>query len=261
MTAAEQVASAAAVLIDWDGCLASGGALLPGARALLLALGPRSYILSNNSTDLPGDLMMFLERAQVRIDASHVFLAGHQTLCRQAISTFSRRIHLVASPQMITFAASIGIGLDADQADTVVILRDIAFTFAKLEAAANAARRCERIVLANPDLTHPAPDGKIAAETGAIFAAIQACLGDHSPTIDIVGKPSPELFKAALDRAGVAAHRAVMIGDNPDTDGAGAAACGIPFIQVHPGGPLTMEALAAEVSSLLEQLPIQSSRR
>jgi len=250
--AAGRITAARAILFDWDGCLANGEVLLPGAREVLQSVSNRSYILSNNSTSHPGDLASILERAGIELSAYNILLAGHQTLIEQAIRLPGRPIHLIAAPQMIAFATTLGISLDQEGAETMVILRDTGFTFEALTRAVNAARSCRKIILSNQDLTHPGPGNMLQPETGALFAAIQACLGDHAPAVEVVGKPSPGLFRIALQRAGIDAADAVMIGDNPATDGAGAAACGIPFIQVHPTGPLTMARLA-------EALPAQSA--
>jgi len=245
--AAERILAADAVLFDWDGCLADADGLLPGARGMLLSIGSRGYILSNNSTDDPQSLARRLNDAGIWFEAERILLAGEQTLLLEAERAGGEPVHLVASPDMTERATRLGLRTAPGEADTLVILRDTAFTFARLKTAANVARHCQRIVLSNPDLTHPGPNGTVQPETGAFFAAIKACLDGHEPSVEVVGKPNPHLFRLALNHAGIAPDRAVMIGDNPDTDGAGAAACGIPFIHVHPDGPLTMRHLAGSV--------------
>lgn len=262
--AAGLITSAEAVLFDWDGCLAVGGALLPGAKEILRGLSERSYILSNNSTDHPRDLAGMLSYLDVNLPLGHILLAGHQTLVREASRSGGRAINIVAAPQMVALAAELGLfpvhftDSDVGDVDTLVIMRDTSFTFRKLTAAVNAARSCKRIVVSNPDLTHPGGDGSVQPETGALLAAIQSCLGNRSPVIEVIGKPNPFLFMTALDEAGVAPGDAVMIGDNPTTDGVGARACGIPFVQVHPEGPLTMDLLAKAVCEALERTPQRS---
>ncbi|MFC5343376.1 HAD family hydrolase (plasmid) [Brevundimonas staleyi] len=250
---AQLIAGAEAVFLDWDGCLADSDGLLPGARELLLALGRRAYILSNNSTDLPQDLQRRLGAAHVQMEKGNILLAGHQTLLRQAVISQGRPVHLVANPTMTAFAASLDMRLSHGDADCVILLRDTSFTFDALAAAANSARRSGHIVAANPDGAHPGPNGTIAPETGALLAAVVACLAGAPVEVEVVGKPQPTLFRAALSSAKVEPGRAVMIGDNRDTDGAGAASCGIPFVQVDPRGPTTMAVLATEVDLALSQ--------
>lgn len=248
--AAARIAEAKAVLLDWDGCLATGGALLPGARDLLQLVGARAYILSNNSTDQPGDFQGFLAAEGVPFDAERIFLAGHETLRSLAASDRDRRIHLVASPAMTTFASSLGVKTTRSSPDAVVILRDTNFTFDKLEAAANAARRCRRVMLANPDLTHPGRNGAVVPETGSLWAAIKACLGPARIKLEVIGKPGPLLFQQALTRAGIGPEAAVMLGDNPLTDGLGARAAAIPFMRIGPDEGVSMARLAPVVAGL-----------
>lgn len=256
--AAGFILAAKAVLFDWDGCLAAGGGLLPGAKDILHALRGKAYILSNNSTDQPRDLVRLLESLEVKFPVDHVLLAGHQTLAREAARLNGRPIRLVAAPQMVAHALNLGLNVvlgneEEDVAvDTVIIMRDTSFNFRTLTTVVNSARDCRRVVVSNPDLTHPGLGGTVQPETGALFEAIRACLGDRTPEIEIIGKPSPELFIAALKRAGVGPAEAVMVGDNPTTDGAGATASGIPFVHVDPEGPLTMALLAQAVCETLD---------
>lgn len=262
--AARLVTTADAVLFDWDGCLAVNSALLPGAREILSALSDRSYILSNNSTDHPRDLLALLSYFGIDLPVDNVLLAGHQTLLREAARHARRAINIVAAPQMVALAAELGLmpvhftDQDVGEVETLVIMRDTSFTFTKLTAAVNAARACKRIVVSNPDLTHPGGDDSVHPETGALLAAIQSCLGNRSPEIEVIGKPNSFLFMAALGKAGVAPGDAVMIGDNPATDGVGARACGMPFVQVHPEAPLTMAELADAVCAIIERTPQRS---
>jgi len=51
-----------------------------------------------------------------------------------------------------------------------------------------------------------------------------------------VRKPDPEIFRRALSRLGVAAERAVYLGDIPGVDVAGAQAAGLGAVLVDPGG-------------------------
>ncbi|PJG47196.1 hypothetical protein CAF53_02290 [Sphingobium sp. LB126] len=255
--AAGFIVTAKAVLFDWDGCLAAGGSLLVGAGDILRALGSKSYILSNNSTDQPRDLTRLLKQFDVMFPLDNVLLAGHQTLACEAARSNGRPICLVAAPQMVAHAMNLGLNLvmgneEIDEAvETVIIMRDTSFNFRTLTTVVNSVRDCKRIVVSNPDMTHPGLGGTVQPETGALFEAIRACLGDRTPVIEIIGKPSQAMFVAALDRAGVRPAQAVMVGDNPATDGAGAEASGIPFVQVHPEGPLTMALLAQAVCERL----------
>ena len=50
-----------------------------------------------------------------------------------------------------------------------------------------------------------------------------------------VNKPQPEIFRIALERNGITADEAVMIGDSYSSDIAGAKAAGIDQLWIHEG--------------------------
>jgi FMN phosphatase YigB (HAD superfamily) len=67
-----------------------------------------------------------------------------------------------------------------------------------------------------------------------------------------VGKPHPAIYERALEVAGVEPAQAVMVGDSPDTDIAGALALGIGAVLVDRWGGAVVPAGAAVVPSLAE---------
>ncbi|QLF92993.1 HAD-IA family hydrolase [Pseudomonas sp. ABC1] len=77
-----------------------------------------------------------------------------------------------------------------------------------------------------------------------------------------VGKPDPHPFREALRRAGVEAHQAVHIGDDPSNDIAGAQAVGMRAIWFNPavqdwpltGGPDARITNLAELPTALRRL-------
>jgi ribonucleotide monophosphatase NagD (HAD superfamily) len=60
----------------------------------------------------------------------------------------------------------------------VIVGRDIAFTYAKLEEAVRCVDLGARLIVANPDVSHPGKGGRRVAETGALAAAIIAVVGE-----------------------------------------------------------------------------------
>lgn len=65
-----------------------------------------------------------------------------------------------------------------------------------------------------------------ALEVSPFFRSIIYCDALGAP------KPSPKGVQEALNSLGVAAGDALMIGDNPETDGAAAAAAGVGFVRI-----------------------------
>jgi ribonucleotide monophosphatase NagD (HAD superfamily) len=112
----------------------------------------------------------------------------------------------------------------------VVLCRDTDFDYARLAAIARALAAGAELWVANPDLTHPGAGGRIVPETGALLAAVRAVAPAAPPRV--FGKPEPALFLTGL--AGTPPAEALMLGDNPATDIAGARALGLPALLLGP---------------------------
>ncbi|MEO6775133.1 MAG: HAD-IA family hydrolase [Kofleriaceae bacterium] len=86
------------------------------------------------------------------------------------------------------------------------------------------------LILPNPDLIYPKGGGELGFTAGAIALLLEAALARRFPGHALrfvhLGKPEPHLFAAAARQLGVAAEELVMIGDQLETDIAGARAAG-----------------------------------
>lgn len=227
------------ILLDWDGCIAIGNRVLPLARELIAQHAGRVAIVSNNSTHLPIDFETMLAEQGVPFSRDRVFLAGAEAVGVVAAQEGARAL-ILSVQRMKAFAQELGITLVSQNPDLVLLMRDANFTYAKLELAANALRSGARLIVANADATHPGPGASIVPETGALLAALQACSGTTPRPCQLIGKPGPLLFERACAHLGVAPEEAVMIGDNPDTDGAGATRAGIRPIIIGGASPLRL---------------------
>ena len=239
----DQAEAAHAILLDWDGCVVEGGRLKPGATAFLCAFARKISILSNNSTHAPGQLAAILARAGAPVSPARIHLAGQIALEEAARRCGGRPAFLLASAAMTRAAANLGLNLaKAQNPAAVVLLRDTGFSYRKLEAAVAHLRGGAAFIVSNPDLTHPKPAG-VAPETGALMAAIGACVDLATVDVTMVGKPSAMLFERALSAAGVAPAQALMIGDNPATDVAGAERVGVASLLLGAAAGATLESI------------------
>jgi ribonucleotide monophosphatase NagD (HAD superfamily) len=130
-------------------------------------------------------------------------------------------------------ARKLGAHLVDEKPDVVLVARDRRFNYARLKAAARAIQDGAILYAACPDWRHPGRDGYPVPEAGVLAEAIARVSGVK---IDrVVGKPEPYLFELACERAGLRLSDCTVIGDNPLTDGRGAATLGLPFVRVEPG--------------------------
>ncbi|XP_060237254.1 phospholysine phosphohistidine inorganic pyrophosphate phosphatase isoform X2 [Meriones unguiculatus] len=69
-------------------------------------------------------------------------------------------------------------------------------------------------------------------DVGCYMKALEYACGIEA---EVVGKPSPEFFRSALQSIGLEAHQAIMIGDDIVGDVGGAQQCGMRALQVRTG--------------------------
>lgn len=223
-----------AVFCDLDGCLISGNVVLPGAPALVERLGNRLWILSNNSTDTPGTLSSKLKALGLFVAADRIVLAGTFALETIAARSPGARLAIYGTSVLKEHARALGLCIDDGQPETVLLARDLSFDFFSLERIVSQLSDGAQLIVTNEDLVHPGTDGKPAPETGALLAAVKACL--PAVTYECFGKPRLPIYRSLIDRIGVSAEDTLAIGDNPLTDGKGAVDAGIGFVLVGSAG-------------------------
>ena len=220
-------------LIDLDGTLIAGRNLLPDAQWLLEQVRGRFVIVSNNAEHTSGQLARALRGMGLDVDKEQLLLAGTAAIDTMAEEYPGAAVLLLGSASLRTYARRKGLRLDAPRPDLVLVARDRHFSYARLAAAAEALSDGARFFVAAPDRNHPGANGKPVPETGALAAAILSCVGPIPHRV--IGKPEPALFEMGCARLGVSARRALMIGDNPETDGLGSQRIGMRFLRVERG--------------------------
>ncbi|MGE3651366.1 MAG: HAD-IIA family hydrolase [Reyranellaceae bacterium] len=232
-----------ALLCDLDGCLLAGDRVLPGALDLAAYAGDRLWIISNNSTDTPETLSTRLAGLGLQVPAARIVLAGATAIEQLASAGPGVRVCVYGSEAIETFARAAGLLLDAERPDVVLLTRDERFDYPQLNRAIRQIARGARLVVANRDAAHPGADGRPVAETGALLAALRACL----PGLRYreIGKPSTAMYRAILARLGLEAASILAIGGNPATDGEGARRMGMDCAIVGPSHATHGQDLAA----------------
>ena len=228
------------VCCDLDGVVWRGETPIEGAAAgveQLRGAGLRVVFLTNNSSGRVHDNLERLAAAGVTAapedlvtsaQAAAAMLAAEYPSGRAAPGT---RVLACAGPGVVE--ALVAHGFEPVESATsdltaVVVGWHRTFDFERLRRAADGVRSGARFVATNLDPTYPGTDGLLPG-AGALVAAV-ATAGGRRP--EVAGKPEPAM--AALVRARYE-NPVVMIGDRPSTDGAFAAALGVPFALVLSG--------------------------
>ena len=123
------------------------------------------------------------------------------------------------------------------EADGFILLRSGEWTVERHRRMAAALRSAPRPVLvANPDVSAPYPDGSFSAEPGYWALRLEEETGVRC---DRFGKPFPDAFDLALARlggAGLRRERVAMVGDGLYTDVLGGLAAGLGTVLVTDHG-------------------------
>jgi HAD superfamily hydrolase (TIGR01450 family) len=231
-------------LLDVYGVLLDGSGPLPGARELIVELNRRDTPYAIVTNDASRSLATYVQRfawfglpiAGERIVTSGSLLAGYLA----ARSLAGARVCVLGTEDSAQFVRAGGgcvvklePGLDFD---VLAVCDDAGFEFLPgLEWAFSAvvraieAGRQPTLVLPNPDLVYPKSPRELGFTAGSMALVIEAALARrfHRPfAFDRLGKPEPHLFTQAAERLGLKPAELVMIGDQLETDVAGALAAG-----------------------------------
>ncbi|HYI66761.1 MAG TPA: HAD-IIA family hydrolase [Candidatus Limnocylindrales bacterium] len=150
--------------------------------------------------------------------------------------------------------------------DAVIVGLDPAVDYGRLAVAMRAILDGARFIATNADSRYPTAAGFLPG-AGSIVAALATATG---ATPEVIGKPSPAMFQAILEACGVSRTEAVVIGDNPDADVAGAHRAGCAAILVMTGvadaamaaaldGERRPDAIAADPAAVLALLETRLS--
>ncbi|PWG65443.1 HAD-IIA family hydrolase [Spiribacter halobius] len=220
-------------LLDLDGVVYVGDAPLPGAPEAVETLrrrGCRVRFLTNDPLPTRAAAAARLERYGIPAEAKDMVTSGWAT-ARTLRGRGLERVAVIGSDGLREEIAAAGLALVSDDsAEALVVGCDDGIGYADLRLGVRLLHRGAAFVATNADAVFPTPEGPAPA-TGAIVAALRYASGREA---EVIGKPSPAMFEAALE--GAPREAAVMVGDTPATDIAGARRAGIAAVLVAADG-------------------------
>lgn len=237
-------------VFDLDGTVYLGDRLLPGAAATIEAVraaDARVVFLTNKPLDAPATYAAKLSTLGIPATAADVVSSTDALLRYLRVHAPGVRILPVTEALLVEMLREAGhtvldpVSDDPTGADLVLVSWDRTFDYAKLVAAFRAIRAGARLVATNPDPFCPTPDGDLP-DCAAMLAAIEASTGAQAEAI--VGKPSPHMAAALLDRLALPAGDTILVGDRLMTDVRMAQAAGMASALVLSGAT-TAASLAA----------------
>ncbi|MDV3277075.1 MAG: HAD-IIA family hydrolase [Nitrososphaerales archaeon] len=213
-------------------------------------------LLTNNSTDSVKTVHSRLLALGIPIRNEEILTSGLLTAEYLSRKYGKVSYYLVGEPgleaEMRRFGHERTVG---EEADFVVIGLDRRLSYEKLDHAARLVRNGSKMVATHVSRLYMYKNGPALA-TGPIVKALEYATGERAT---VIGKPYPEMFRMALRRAGCTARDALMVGDQVETDIAGAARAGIDAVLVATGVDRSIRgtralAMVSNVDDLVEYL-------
>ncbi|HEX5439165.1 MAG TPA: HAD-IIA family hydrolase [Gemmatimonadaceae bacterium] len=285
--------TADALLLDIDGTLYVGDTPIPGAVDTVRALAereiPRRYLtnttrftrrmLAGRLRDMGfaiADTEIFTPRlAAARWLAAHH--AHHAALylpdgACEDLAPFAADSEPAGSPTLATSGSAVtplaaastpaasGPGAEPSPPDAVVV-GDLgaAWDFATLNRAFRQLMDGARLVALQKNRYWLTPEG-LALDAGPFVAALEYATGRDAV---VVGKPSAAFFELAAASLGIDPARIAVVGDDVETDVAGAQAAGMTGVLVRTGkfredtlrnSPIQPDAVLPSIAHVLELL-------
>ncbi|WP_369375550.1 HAD-IIA family hydrolase [Promicromonospora sp. Populi] len=255
-------------LVDLDGVAYKGHLPIDHASASLAAArsgGMRLLFVTNNASREPEEVASQLTGLDIPTDPDEVMTAAQA--CAALLTTRldpGAKVLVVGGKGLVTAVRSAGFTVVEsadDKPDAVAQGYTPELGWTQLAEAAYAVEGGAWHVASNLDLSLPTARG-FAPGNGALVGAVVSATGI---TPDSAGKPSPTMYRLAIERVG--ASRPLVIGDRLDTDLGGAREGGYPGLHVLTGVSTARDAVlavagqrptfvGADLRALLEPHPV-----
>lgn len=223
------------LLIDIDGVLVVSWRPIDGAVDALRRCretGQPIRLLTNTTSASRIEIARRLVSAGFEVDPSEILSAPAAT------AAWIRRHHpdapcyLINSGDLGAELADVHVVSDAEGAELVVLGgAGPEFSYTQMNHALGLLLRGARLVGMHRNLYWRTADG-FSLDTGAYLAALELAAGVQAT---VLGKPSPDFFRAGITELGLPPGRVAMIGDDIENDVLGAQAVGLRGILVRTG--------------------------
>lgn len=226
-----------AYLIDLDGTLYRGSQVLPDAVRFVQWFrehGKKFLFVTNNSSKTPKDVAAHLQHFGIEAKPEDVLTSAQATAryIQQNHTTLSPRVYLIGEDGLAHALLDIGCTLiDTTDADYVVVGIDRSFTYEKLQKASDAISNGATFIASNSDKRLPTERGLFPG-AGSLAAAVATASGKEPI---FIGKPERLMIDFSLEKLRVTADRAIMVGDNLETDILAAAHAGVDSLLLLTG--------------------------
>ncbi|PDT41362.1 MULTISPECIES: TIGR01458 family HAD-type hydrolase [Sinorhizobium] len=211
-----------AVLLDLAGVIYDGEEAVPGAAeavARLRAAGLPIRFVSNTTRSSKPAILARLAKLGLPVTGSELFTPA-EAAC-DWLRRHERAVHLLVHPDLTSEFRDLPVN-----GRMAVVVGDAgdAFDYVALNAAFRQLIDGAELVALAPNRSFRDADGRLSLDAGPFVTALEFASQKHAI---VLGKPAPGFFHAALATIPCAATQAVMVGDDAETDVAGALSAGL----------------------------------
>lgn len=250
------------VLLDLAGVIYEGDHVLAGAVdavARLHGSGLPLRFITNTTTKTKEALLARLKAFGLEIASEELFTPGQAA--KAWLAEHEASPVLLVHPKLSSEFAEL-----PARSKHAVVVGDAgeAFTYANMNQAFRALIDGATLLALAKNRTFEDGDGRLSLDAGAFVAGLEYSSGQEAI---VLGKPSPQFYDAALSSMGCAPQDAVMVGDDAESDVAGALNAGLTRAvlvrtgkyrkgdetRFDPGPTATVEDLPAAVQWILER--------
>lgn len=221
-------------LIDMDGVVYRGGALIPGAEKFISRLVREEIpflFLTNNSQRTRRDVATKLARLGIPVEERHIFTCAMATARFLAAQKPDGTAFVIGEGGLLTALHRNGYSVVDHAPDYVVVGEGRTVTLEMLETAVQMILNGAKLIATNLDPNCPTQSGTRPG-SGATVAYLETATGAKAMN---VGKPSPIMMRAARKELDLPTDQTIMIGDTMATDILGAVQMGYRSILVLSG--------------------------
>lgn len=209
-------------LIDLDGTMYRGKDKIPEAKDFIQRLHDEKidfYYLTNNSTKTPQQVAdNLVNNHQILATADQVITpslatAGYiQNMFGDEIT--NKSAYVIGEYGLKSAIFGTGIKLEETNPDVVIVGLDYDVTYHKFELATLAIKRGAFFIGTNADTNLPNERGLVPG-AGSVISLVETAVQHKAKYI---GKPEPTIIDFAAQVKGFDPTKAVMVGDNYNTD-------------------------------------------
>jgi len=222
------------LLIDMDGVVYSGDALIPGADQFISRLNKSDtpfMFMTNNSQRTPLEAVRKLKKLGIEVTEKHIYTSAMATGKFLASQNPNGTAYVLGEGGLISSLHDHGITLVDTDPEFVVLGEGRNFTLEMVQKAVDMLLAGAKFITTNRD---PSPKQKGWNNLGiaATTAMIEEAAGVEA---FVIGKPSPVMMRSARKALGLETAETTVIGDTMGTDIQGGVQMGYKTILVLSG--------------------------